>query len=366
MPGTERPAGEQSIKCAILTGLKEIKLVERTITAPGTGEVQVAIKSVGICGSDAAYWGKGVAGGFVPLDFTEEGLCQGYCGQMGHECAGVVVRVGPDVTHLAVGDRVAIEPGVPCGQCSICKKGRYNLCPDMKFIGSAVNKVPGAMKELHNHAASYCYKLPDHVSNDEGAMFEPLCVALNAVTRAKVSMGDHVLVTGGGPIGLLVMLAAKAAGAATVTVTDMVQAKLDKAVECGADFTFKANVEDPVATMGAAVGGKFDKCFECCGVVSALNICVQACESGGAVMVVANYPASAPVMLQEAARREIDLLGSYRYCNLYPTALQLVASGKVQLKPLITRTFTLEEANAAFEFFATGEPIKCIIKPGAD
>lgn len=357
------PPPTTEVDAAVLTGLKEIKLMKRKVGPPAAGQVQLKMECVGICGSDLAYWAKGVAGGFVPLDFSESGLCQGYCGQMGHESAGTVLSVGSNVTELKPGDRVALEPGVPCGECKICRKGRYNLCPKMQFIGSAVNKVPGAMCTVFNHAAGFCFKLPDNVSLEEGAMLEPMCVSLQAVTRVKVGLGQHVLVSGAGPIGLMTALCAKAAGAATITITDMVQSKLTKAVEMGIDFQLLANTPDILDVMEKNVGAKFDVCFECCGVPQALDVCVKATTSGGIVCVVANFPDNVPVRLQEAARREIDIMGVYRYCNLYPAALALVTSGKVDLKPLISKKYAMSEVNEAFAHFATGEPIKVIIQP---
>lgn len=350
---------------AVLVGLKELKVLKRKVGPPAADEVQLRMDCVGICGSDMAYWSKGVAGGFVPLDFSEAGLCSGYCGQMGHECAGTVIGLGKDVANLQVGDRVALEPGVPCSGCKHCRTGRYNLCPKMRFIGSAVNKVPGAMCTVFNHSANYCYKLPDHVSLEEGALLEPMCVSLQAVTRAKVSLGQHILVSGAGPIGLMTALCAKAAGAASVTITDVVDAKLATAKELGVDFQVRADTPKLVEYLEELVGDKFDACFECCGVPQALDACVRAATSGGVVCVVANFSDATQVRLQEAARREIDIIGVYRYCNLYPKALALVAAGKVNLKPLISRSFKLSEVNAAFEHFASGEPIKIIIRPNA-
>mmetsp|Transcript_78232 Transcript_78232/g.142336 ORF Transcript_78232/g.142336 Transcript_78232/m.142336 type:complete len:396 (+) Transcript_78232:26-1213(+) len=357
------PTPEFEVDTAVLVGLKQLRIMKRKVAPPAAHQVQLSMNCVGICGSDMAYWAKGLAGGFVPLDFSEKGLSQGYCGRLGHESAGTVLRVGDDVTNLKVGDRVALEPGVPCGACKVCRQGRYNLCPKMQFIGSAVNRVPGAMCKVFNHAADYCYKLPPHVSLAEGAMLEPMCVSLQAVTRAKVGLGQNVLVSGAGPIGLMTMLCAKAAGAATVTITDMVDAKLRKAVELGAEYPMRADADNILEKMEAQVGEKFDVCFECCGVPSALNLCVRATASGGTVCVVANFSDSTPLRLQEAARREIDIIGVYRYCNLYPTALSLVSSGKVNLKPLISRRFSLDQVNEAFEHFASGEPIKVIIQP---
>ena len=363
-----------SVDAAVLTGVKRIAVLKRVVGQPKEGQVQVAINAVGICGSDLAYWAKGVAGGFRELDFSEAGLRSGYCGQMGHECSGTVVAVGRGVSHLDVGDRVALEPGVPScggagvgGACEHCRGGRYNLCTRMRFIGSAVNETPGALTTLFNHSAAFCYKLPDHVSLDEGAMFEPLCVALHAVSRARVKMGDAVLVTGAGPIGLMTALAAFAAGAATVAITDVVDAKLAKAREIGVQIALRADdpavVDKAVDALAALGGSKFDACFECCGVPSAIDACASAAKSGGVVCVVANHRPSVPAPLQELARREIDLVGVYRYCNLYPTALRLVASGKVDLKPLISKKFPMERIDDAFAYFASGEPVKVLIVP---
>lgn len=354
---------QQEATAAVLTGLRTIEMRERPIAPPSHGEVQLAINSVGICGSDMAYWAQGVAGGFKKLDFSRQGLCTGYCGQMGHECAGTVVACGEGVTTLTIGDRVALEPGVPCSACKHCRLGRYNLCSSMRFIGSAVNETPGAMATRFNHPASFCHKLPPHVSLDEGAMLEPLCVALQAAKRARVGIGMRVLVTGAGPIGLMTVLACRAAGATTIAVTDMVDAKLAAAVRSGASHTFRANTPDLATVAASEAGGQFDVCFECSGVEPALDLCVRAAMSGGVVCVVANYKADPKLRLQELARREIDLVGVYRYCNLYPTALALVASGAVDVKPLISRRFEMRAANDAFSFFATGEPIKVIIVP---
>lgn len=358
------PPPELEVDAAVLEGVKQLRIQKRKVGPPAANQVQLQISCVGICGSDLAYWAKGVAGGFVQLDFSPQGLCEGYRGQMGHECSGIIIAVGKDVTHLKVGDRCALEPGVPCRDCRLCRAGRYNLCPKVQFIGSAVNKIPGAMCTVFNHVATYCYKLPEHVSLEEGAMLEPMCVSLQAVARAKVGLGHKVLVSGAGPIGLMTALCAKVAGAASVTITDMVEAKLQKAREIGVDNALKADAADLLASMEALTGGdKFDVCFECSGAAAALRTCIEAAAPGSVVCVVANFGETTPVNLQLAARREIDIVGVYRYCNLYPRALELVASGKVNLKPLISKTFPLSEANEAFEYFASGEPVKVIIQP---
>ncbi len=350
-------------RTAVLTGLRQIEILDREVPPPAPGEVALAINAVGICGSDIAYWAKGIAGGFKKLDFSASGLCTGYCGQLGHECAGTVVALGEGVTSHRVGDRVALEPGVPCGGCDVCRRGRYNLCARMRFMGSAVNETPGGMGARFNHPAAFCHVLPPHVSLREGAMLEPLCVALHAARRSRVGMGMRVLIAGAGPIGLMTMLAARAAGAATICVTDMIDSKLELARRLGASRTFRADTAELATAAAEACGGAFDVAFECSGAPPALELCVRAAASGGAVCVVANLPETSSVRLQELARREIELIGTYRYCNLYPTALALVGSGAIDVKPLISRTFALADANAAFEHFASGEPVKVIIEP---
>ena len=174
-------------RCAVLTGLRKIEILERPVGPPAAGQVQLSIGAVGICGSDLAYFAHGVAGGFKKIDFSPTGLCTGYCGQMGHECAGTVLACGDGVADLKPGDRVALEAGVPCAVCMHCRTGRYNLCSSMRFIGSAVNETAGAMVTVFNHPAGHCHKLPSHVTLDEGAMLEPLCVALQARSRRDTS-----------------------------------------------------------------------------------------------------------------------------------------------------------------------------------
>lgn len=264
---------------------------------------------------------------------------------LGHEASGVVRLVSEDVQGLVEGDRVAIEPGVPCSRCPACKHGRYNLCADVKF--SATPPVDGSLAHFIVHPAAFCYKLPPMVSFDEAALFEPLSVGIHACRRGKVSLGHTVLITGAGPIGIVCMLVAKASGASQVIMHDIDADRLQVAKEMGADRVHVTHVEgDPKIT---AEGTDADVCIDATGVESAIKTCIYGAKRGGVVVVVGMGKPEISLPMLEAGIREVDILGVFRYCNTYPTALELVASGKVQLKRMVTHRFKMAEAEDAFE-----------------
>jgi L-iditol 2-dehydrogenase len=218
---------------AVLLEKGNLKLEQRPMPAKlGPNDVLIRIHSVGICGSDVHYWVNGCIGDFIvraPM-------------VLGHETSGVVAQVGSGVKHLKQGDRVAIEPGVPCRMCQYCKHGQYNLCPDMGFC--ATPPYDGTLTRYFAHPADFCYKLPDHVSFEEGAMLEPLSVAVQACRRANITFGENVLICGAGPIGLVNLLTAKAQGAAKVCITDIDEHRLSVAKSLGADFTYRITKKD--------------------------------------------------------------------------------------------------------------------------
>ncbi|KAB7503440.1 Sorbitol dehydrogenase [Armadillidium nasatum] len=301
---------------------------------------------VGICGSDVSYLTKGRIGDFIvkaPMI-------------IGHESAGIVAKCGSAVKNLKPGDRVAIEPGVPCRYCEFCKSGRYNLCPDVVFL--ATPPVHGNLMRYYKHAADFCFKLPDHVSTEEGAMLEPLSVAVHACNRANISLGCKVLVCGAGPIGLVSLLTAKAMGATNVVVTDVVEEKLKVAKELGADAVL--NVRNGTATENAKkveelLGGIMPDCtIECSGAESSTKLGILATKAGGILLLVGLGPMEVKVPLVNAAVREVDIRGIFRYVNCYPLALDMIASGRVNVKPLITHRYKLEETVQAFETAKTG------------
>lgn len=331
---------------AILYKKDDLRLEEFPVQDPAQGEVQVMMHSVGICGSDVSYWKKGCIGDFIvkaPMI-------------LGHESAGKVVKVGPGVTHLKVGDRVALEPGVPCRMCDFCKGGRYNLCPDVVFL--ATPPVHGNLARLHNHSADFCYKLPDHVSYEEGALLEPLSVGVHACRRAGVSLGHKVFICGAGPIGLVCLLTAKCMGAAEVVMTDISETRLAVAKEMGADHTVLVKTKDGkqlAKRVESTLDAMPDITIECSGAESSIQTGIYATKSGGVLVLVGLGPAEVTIPIVNAAVREVDIRGIFRYANCYPTALAMIASGKVNARRLITHRFKLEQSLEAFQTAYTGE-----------
>jgi len=254
--------------------------------------------------------------------------------------------VGSAVSSLRVGDRVTMEPGVPCRMCKYCKEGRYNLCPDVKFM--ATPPIDGALCEIISHPADFCYKLPDHVSFDEGAMCEPLSVGVHACNRAGVQIGSHVLIMGSGPIGLVCLLAAKAAGATSIIVVDVKEDRLHVAHLLGATAIINASTTD-VSSYLQEKNLSINITIECSGAEPAIRTAIKVTSSGGTVVLVGLGPAEIKLPIVDAAVREVDIRGIFRYANCYQKALELISSGKVDVKSLITHHFQLKEVLKAFQ-----------------
>ncbi|XP_033226375.1 sorbitol dehydrogenase-like [Belonocnema kinseyi] len=296
---------------------------------------------VGICGSDVHYLVNGRIGDFI----VKEPMI------IGHESSGTIAKLGNNVNNLKVGDRVAIEPGVPCRTCSFCKEGRYNLCKDIVFL--ATPPVHGSLRKYYKHAADFCFKLPEHVSLEEGALLEPLSVGVHACKRANIGIGSKVLILGAGPIGLVVLLVAKAMGANKVVITDLVQDRLNVAKSLGADeiYLVKRDVseKDQIKSIHEIFGGEPDKTIDASGAQSSIRLAILATKSGGTAVLVGMGAPEVQIPLIDALIREVDIRGVFRYVNDYADALALVASGKVNVKPLITHNFKIEETVKAFD-----------------
>ncbi|XP_023579838.1 sorbitol dehydrogenase [Octodon degus] len=246
----------------VVHGPGDLRLENYPIPEPGPNEVLVRMHSVGICGSDVHYWQHGRIGDFVvrkPM-------------VLGHEAAGTVVKVGSSVTHLKPGDRVAIEPGAPRESDEFCKVGRYNLSPTIFFCATPPDD--GNLCRFYKHNANFCYKLPDSVTFEEGALIEPLSVGIHACRRGGVSLGNKVLVCGAGPVGLVTLIVAKAMGASAVVVTDLSASRLSKAKEVGADFVLQISQESPqeiARKVEELLGCKPEATIECTGAESAIQ-----------------------------------------------------------------------------------------------
>jgi len=313
------------------------------VPKPGPRMVLIKMETVTICGSDTSYFRKGKCGIFelkgVPLI-------------LGHECSGVIEAVGEHVTNVKPGDRVAIEPGVPCRYCNHCRSGRYNLCPDVRFL--ATPPIDGSLANYIEHASDFVYKMPDHMTFEEGALLEPLSVAVHACDRGGIKAGAHVLITGAGPVGLVCLLVARASGATKIYITDMLEHRLALAKKLGADDTFKAN--DPDIPKKLAAHGGVTHSIECSGNEAALTLCIKSTNPGGKLLSIGRgHKDYQSIPLFEAADKEIDILGSFRYHGTYPKALELVASGQVNLKSLVSHRFSLDQVQEAFETAEVGK-----------
>ncbi|KAL2756737.1 hypothetical protein ACRALDRAFT_1075582 [Sodiomyces alcalophilus JCM 7366] len=306
------------------------------------GEVTVAVRSTGICGSDIHFWSHGCIG---PMIVEGDHI-------LGHESAGEVIAVHPSVDHLKVGDRVAIEPNVICNACEPCLTGRYNGCDRVEFLSTP--PVPGLLRRYVNHPAVWCHKIGD-MSYEDGALLEPLSVALAGMQRADVRLGDPVLICGAGPIGLITLLCCRAAGACPIVITDIDEGRLAFAKElCPSVITHKVerrSAEDEAAVIvrDAFAGVEPAVALECTGVESSIAAAIWACKFGGKVFIigVGNNEINIPFM--RASVREIDIQLQYRYCNTWPRAIRLVESGTIDLSKLVTHRFKLEDALQAFE-----------------
>ncbi|KAK4660982.1 hypothetical protein QC762_123760 [Podospora pseudocomata] len=393
-----------TINASVLHGPRDLRLEQRHIQEPGIGELQVAIKTTGICGSDVSYYKK----------FANGDLCACQPLSLGHESSGTVVAIGPHVTGFNVGDRVALEVGIPCGQCGICRQGRYNLCKKMRFRSSAKSfpHFQGTLQDRINHPATWCHKLPENVSFDAAALLEPLSVALHAVNRATPTPGSSALVLGAGAVGLLTAAMARQSGCSTVTIADVDQGRVNFAIAKGfathgyvvpkqlhtssscsslynssnsgtstpcegvmtpaSTISFQSSL-DTAKTLAAEMlaeangsspliddeGDGVDITFECTGKEVCMHTALYATKAGGKVIMVGMGTPIQTLPMSVAHLREIDILGIFRYANTYATGIKLLCARNrptrggyalPNLDEMVTHRFKgLDNAKGAFE-----------------
>lgn len=350
-----------NIKASVLLGAHDLQTISREIPEPVNGEVQVEVSSTTLCGSDVHYYNHGANGDFR----VREPL------SLGHESAGVIRSLGPGVDSFKVGDKVALEVGIPCGKCKYCRIGRYNICKQMKFRSSAKNfpHFQGTLQDRINVPSAWIHKVPANLKLEHAALAEPLSVAVHAANRAKVEAGSKVLVMGAGAVGLFSAAVAKVYGATTVVIADIAQNRLDFAVENGiATHSYLVNTErgstieenlkisrkiaNELTSIkdGEEEIGEFDYTFECTGVESCVQTGIFATAPGGKLMFVGMGNPVQNLHIGSAALREVDLLGVFRYANAYPTSIKLMAKGKIPaLDKIIThRVYGIDKASEAF------------------
>lgn len=322
-------------------GIREIEIPE----VLGPNDVRVAIKNVGICGSDIHYYTHGAIGQFVvkaPM-------------VLGHEASGVIVETGREVTGLKVGDRVCMEPGIPNRRSPAYKLGIYNLDPDVVFW--ATPPVHGCARPTVVHPADFTYKLPENVSLEEGALVEPLAIGVHAAKKAEIEPGDVAVVIGAGTIGLMATAAALAGGCSQVIVADVKQPKLEIAARLGAVTPVNVATEDLNAVVRARTGGwGADLIFEASGSAGAIGHLFDTLRPGGRVVCIGMPVEPVPMDLVAAQAKEATVKTIFRYANVYGRAVELLGSGKLDVKPLVTETYAFEDSVAAFEYAADPKP----------
>jgi L-iditol 2-dehydrogenase len=333
-----------TMRAAVLHGIRDLVIEERRSPSAGPGEVLVKVSSVGICGSDVHYFEHGRIGDHV----VESPMV------LGHEAAGLIVAVGKGVTTERIGSRVALEPGIGCRQCSYCHQGRYNLCPDMRFF--ATPPIDGALCEYVVVPADHAYAVPDGMSDDAAALVEPLSVAIWADRTARLGAGSSVLIAGAGAIGLLVTQVAAALGATEIIVSDVDASRLELARSFGATAVLDATKP--------AEGLAVDAFIDCSGAPAAVRAGLPAVRPGGTVVLVGMGGDELTLPLSLLQRREINVTGTFRYANTWPTGIALASHGLVDLDGLVTGHVDLDHTRDAIVPDPSAGQVKMVVRPG--
>ena len=341
-------------KAVFMQGTNNMVTKDVPVPAPRENEVLIKVGVVGICGSDVHYYQHGQIGDFI----VKGDLI------LGHECAGEVVEVGSDVKNLAVGDRVALEPGKTCGKCKYCKQGKYNLCPDVEFF--ATPPYHGVLTNYVTHPEDMCFKLPDNVSDLEGALVEPLAVGLHASGTGEVGLGDTVVIFGAGCIGLVTLLSCKAKGASKIFVVDVLENRLETANTLGATHTINAKECDVLQKIDELTEGDgADVVIETAGADVTVKQTANVVSRGGTIVLVGMTPNDETCFnFMKLMGKEAQVRTIFRYRNLYPVAINAIASGAINVKDIVSHEFDFDHVKEAFDFVVSNanDVVKAVIK----
>ncbi|MGH2460806.1 MAG: NAD(P)-dependent alcohol dehydrogenase [Chloroflexota bacterium] len=344
------------VDAVVLRATEDLAIEQRECGEPGPGEVVIAPRVVGICGSDLHLYQEGRIGDSI----LERPLV------LGHEAAGRVVAVGPGVDELAVGERVIVEPGLACGQCHLCQIGRYNLCPRVRFLG--IPHTDGLMTGRARVPARWIHRLPDAMTDDEGAMVEPFAVGLQATEEADVRPGQTVVILGAGPIGLMVLQAARVRGAGTIVSIDLAERPLELARQLGATVAVNPRQTDALATVRELTDGAgADVVIEAVGAAPTIQQALDLVRRGGVVTLVgiASQP-TIPLSTNRIVRSGLQVRSSFRYAHQHPVAIALAVAKRVDLLAPITHHFDVGQAPEAFRYVEQhkDEVVKGVIELG--
>jgi L-iditol 2-dehydrogenase len=341
-------------RAVFMTGLNRMEIREIPMPAPKEKEILLKIEYVGICGSDVHYLEQGRIGDFVvDGDFI-----------LGHECAGTVVQTGRGVTSLNAGDRVALEPGCTCGKCEFCKSGKYNLCPDVRFL--ATPPYNGCLMDYITFPEDMAFRLPDKISTKEGALIEPLSVGMHAAKQGSVTLGSSVTILGAGCIGLVTLLSCRAFGATDLFVVDVLPKRLEYAKKLGATHVINALEENPVQAIQDRTGGAgTDIVIETAGSAKTISQTPYIVKRGGRIVLVGM--AAQDVIEYDFSKimaKEASIQSVFRYRNIYPQAIKAIEKGIIDVSGIVTHEFDFEETPRAFDFVIHNKQdvVKAVIK----
>ncbi len=339
---------------AILVTPGTMKIQDAPMPEPKDDEVLLKVEYVGICGSDIHGFESGP---FIPPKDPNQKI------GLGHECGGTVVGVGSKVKKIKVGDRVNIEPGIPCGKCKFCLSGHYNICPDVDFLATQPN-YRGALTNYITHPESLTYKLPDNMDTMEGALVEPAAVGMHAAMEADVKPGKKIVILGAGCIGLMTLQACRVMGATEIVVVDMIEKRLNMAKKLGAMETINGGKEDTVVRAKEILGDLgADIVFETAGARATAAQTTKLVMRGGRIMIVGTVPGDTPVNFL-SINREVKIQTVFRYANNYPMTIEAISSGRFDVKSMVTDIYDYKDVQRAFEesLSRKSEIIKGVIK----
>ena len=339
-----------SMLAGVLHGPTDLRIQEVASPLPQSNEVLLAVRQAGICGSDIHYYQHGYCGAFKPSrPFT-----------LGHELVGSVVSAGDNVDTIKVGQRVVVNPARSCGHCEACESGRRNLCTHVVMLGSASTSPPtdGAFAEFVVVSAGQCHAIPNSMADDIAVMMEPLSVALHAIRRSGGVDGKNLLISGGGPIGLLCLVAARALGANHIVMAEPSEARRRVAMQLGADHALDPTHSDSRPEDLARGNGGCDVVLEASGAAPAVQFALQVVRRGGTIVQIGTIAVETlGLPANDIMARELSLLGAFRYADEFHQAIRLTLSGRLDLRSLITSVFPLSETPHALKHACTGDGV---------
>ena len=323
---------------AVLVTPGTMCIQEAPVPVPKADEVLIRVEYVGICGSDVHGFQFGP---FIPPKDPNQKI------GLGHECAGTVVEVGEKITNFKVGDRVCLEPGVPCGKCKFCLSGHYNICPDVDFLATQPN-YRGALTNYMTHPAAWTYHLPENMDFMEGALVEPAAVGMHAATEGGACPGKKIVILGAGCIGLMTLQACRSFGATEIVVVDVMDKRLEAAKRFGAMAVVNGMTEDTVTRVHEILGDwGADIVFETAGSSVTTKQTTALVTRGGRIMVVGTVSDDTPINFLKI-NREVSIQTVFRYANIFPKAIAAVASGAIKIDGIVSREYDLDHIEEAY------------------